>query len=119
MDPDRQIEEENIVRLIQAGFGNEARPNPHLKTRALRALIDEIRKDITPEPFPDLVIVALGGILTFAAVWFTSLILYRGVGVIDSGAITILFAWLGVNLVLSPATGLLILIRRRNDDQSN
>ena len=114
MNDEEHYYEENIARLIRAGFGEDAHPSQPIRTQLFQQLIKQLHKGSAGIDFPDPVLALLGGLLMFVAVWLLTQTLYEGESVTASVSFTIGIFWLGLNLALMPIVGFVILYRRRS-----
>ena len=105
--------EENIIRLIQASFSRQARPDAGLHGEMLHRLREEIRTNRAGIEFPNGVLVTLTGILTLMAVWLM-IQTTSGQSIMTSPTLTIMAMVLILNLALVPVASLIIVIRRRH-----
>jgi hypothetical protein len=106
--------EENIKRLIRTAFTPDACPNSQIKTRVFTLLLDQMRKRPAMIMFPDSVVGILGLILISIAFYIASQIALAGTSFTAAPSLMIMAIWLLPNLLVLPAAGIVILLRRRH-----
>jgi len=113
MDSDRDYLEENTARLIRAGLGSRARPDPKVGEEMLRRMRGEVLACRTSIGFPNGVLVALAGVLLLMAAWL-AIHTAAGQPIMASTTLTITAAVLALNLSSVPVASLIIVIRRHH-----
>lgn len=106
--------EENVARLLNAGFGGAARQDFQTKKRTLQHLITQLREQKVATEFPDIVLVFIVCILIFIGVWMAAQILGPGVPEVMRLLFIIPTLILVINLAFVPVTTILIIIWRKN-----
>jgi hypothetical protein len=114
----KQWEENDMARLIQAGIGGDARLDPAVKERVWLRLAAQMPKQPVLAPFPDFAIGTLGVLLVLAAVG--ALVRYLGTSapsMLPSMSPSLFFIplfFLILNFAMIPVASILIVIRRRS-----
>jgi hypothetical protein len=106
--------EEKIKRLIRTTYTPSARPNSQVKTRVFNLLLDQMRKRPATIMFPDSVVGILSLILISIAFYIASQIALAGASFTADPSLMIMAIWLLPNLLVLPAAGIVILLRRRH-----
>ncbi len=113
MDSRKRFLEENAARLIQAGFGAEARPDTLTRQQTWRRLVAQMHANRTAVAFPDWALVFLTGALVLVAAWLAGQTLGAGVPLTVSQPLVVVALLLTSTLVWVPVAAILIVIRRR------
>lgn len=119
MDHSDDLLESNTARLIEAGLGGEARPDPALREALRRRLVGELRAGLALPAFPEKalgLLTALGLLAVLgAAVQFSQ----AGMEAFENGLWPVLLLILLLNLALTPVASIVIVLRRRANDRAN
>lgn len=106
--------EQNTALLIRAAMGPDARPAAGLRRSMLRRLLQE-RARSAPVAFPDAVLALLGGLLLAAAGFMVWLAGQGGGSAAANPALLLAAVALGLNLLLVPVAGLVIVLGRKRE----
>jgi hypothetical protein len=113
MDNEDRLLEDNIARLIRAGYGPEVRPNARVRERVFARLASQVRSGSAAAEFPASIIGLLFGALGLMAIWLAAPMIGVAARVTSVPSIAIVSAVLLVNLVSVPVAAIIIVIRRR------
>jgi hypothetical protein len=105
--------EDNIARLIQAGFGGESRPDPCVHARTFKFLANHLRKRPSSVVFPERILIALVGVLIFLTAWLIAQVDWTGIRLNARLLYFVIASAVFVNLLFIPFTILIIFRRRR------
>ncbi|MGA2062404.1 MAG: hypothetical protein ABSG67_18125 [Thermoguttaceae bacterium] len=105
--------EENLSRLILAGFGPESRPDPRARARVFQYLAEHLPGRQSARAFPERSMLALVGILILMAVCLAVQPHWTGIPPSMSLPNLIVGIVLILNLVFIPIASVVIVLRRR------
>lgn len=106
-------QEDDVARLIRAGFGAAARPGPRASEETFRHLVAGLRAQQSAAGFPDRIVVLLIGVLVLMGAWVANLVMGPDVPPTTALPTLVVVGLLAVNLGLVPMASLVIVWRRR------
>jgi hypothetical protein len=107
------LERENIAHLIGTSYSSDARPHPQTREQIYRILFAHSLKRFAVVEFPDAAVGALGIILVLVTA-YVIFQLMAGTSFATHPTFLLLATWLVLNLLVLPAAGMVIVIRRHN-----
>ena len=105
--------DENLARLIQAGFGPESLPDLRARARVFQCLAEHLPGRQSAAIFPQGILLALVGILILLAVCLAAQPHWTGIPPSMSLPNLIVGIVLILNLVFIPIASIVIVLRRR------
>jgi hypothetical protein len=111
-DPHEYVEE-NLARLIQAGFGSESRLDPTARAQMLRRLTNDLRARQRVVALPQWIVVALTGFLVLLAAWLVFQHQLAAIPLELNLAYPVAAFILILNLIFIPVSSIFIVLRRR------
>lgn len=117
MNEDNDFREENLRRLIAAGFGHDARPDVSVRERTQARLIAALRARSRQEPrgFPEPVLLALAGAVVLCASLGLAGMLNLVRTVVPVGPLSLVMAVFCANLAAVPVGSVALVIRRKRN----
>lgn len=112
MDQEERHLEENVERLIRAGYSPAARPRVELRQKTHARLVGELRARAAELEFPLPVLGGLVGALLLMAGWFAVQLANEFIGT-NRTALVVVELLLGANLLSIPIASFMIVRRRR------
>ncbi len=106
--------EDNASRLIQAGLGGSARPDPLAKERTWERLKRQVHAKPSAAAFPDRTLVFLAGVFALMTVWLIIQVFVSGVTANTSKPFIAIALILTLNLAMVPVASIFIVRRRRH-----
>lgn len=109
---EEKFTEENLARLIRAGYSSAARTVPAVREQTWQRLAAELSQR-HPAAFPDAILAILAGIVTLLAGWLFAQTL-TGVAMpitIPPDLVPVVILIVAINLFAVPITGIIIVIR--------
>jgi hypothetical protein len=106
--------EDNIARLIRAGYGPEVRPDPRVREKTFEYLVSQLRSENTLTEFPACTLGLLFCALVLMAIWLATQMVGVYVGITSLVPQVIIAATLFVNLASVPVAAIIIVKRRRH-----
>ncbi|MGD0655448.1 MAG: hypothetical protein ABSA16_13985 [Thermoguttaceae bacterium] len=112
MNDPREHIDDNVARLIQAGFAAETRPDPAAHARMFECLAYHLQRRQSGSVFPEWIVIAIVGIVFFLAAWLAVQFDWTGMRLNMTLLCLLVASAVFLNILFIPIAIIIILIRR-------